>query len=125
MRRLPQVLVADDDSVTRALVVATLEADGFETLEASGGNEVAALFQEHRPNVVLLDYDMPGKNGFDVCRELKTTEFGSVTPVIIMTGSDNSESRKQAYSAGACAFVAKPIAWDYLLDRTRYALYSR
>ncbi len=68
----PSILVVDDDPVVCSLMRATLQRDGFEVIEAGDGAEGCRLYQEHRPNLLLVDVIMPRMDGYELCRELRT-----------------------------------------------------
>jgi diguanylate cyclase (GGDEF)-like protein len=118
------VLVIDDDPAIRLLSRATLEHDGFQVIEAPDGDTGVALFAQSRPDIVLLDVMMPGKDGFSTCSELRRLSPQSPVPVLMMTGLDDVDSINRAYQAGATDFVTKPINWPVLGHRVRYILRS-
>jgi len=116
------VLVVDDDNMMRRLVRATLEQAGFTVEEAEDGREGVAAFERTRPDMVLLDVMMPNMDGFEACTALRSMEGGDLVPVLMMTGSTDSDWINRAYEAGATDFVTKPLAWPVLLHRVRYLL---
>lgn len=116
------VLIADDDPTTRILARASVESAGFQVLEAADGTQAMGIYHEQRPDFVLLDVEMPGKNGFEVCRDIRGLPSGQRVPVIIITGHDDVDSINAAYEAGATAFVNKPINWFVLQHQIRYVL---
>ncbi len=116
------VLVIDDDEMARLLVRQALEHAGLEVVEAPSGECGLDLFERARPDVVLLDVLMPGMNGYEVCAAIRCLPYGAHTPVLMMTGLDDSESVNTAYEAGATDFVTKPITWATLGHRIRYVL---
>ena len=118
----PIVLVADDDAFMRLLLAETLEAAGFQVVQAADGVEALAAFQEHRPDIVLLDVVMPRSNGYDVCRQVRASPAGIALPVLMMTGLDDVESIHAAYDVGATDFITKPVNCSLLPHRLRYLL---
>lgn len=116
------ILVADDDTATRLLLRETLEQAGFLVVEAENGAQVNALFNKHRPEIVLLDVEMPEKDGFSACFELRQNPDGKTVPVLMVTGLDDLDSINKAYEVGATDFVTKPINWTILAHRVRYML---
>ncbi|KAA3654490.1 MAG: EAL domain-containing protein [Proteobacteria bacterium] len=118
--RPARLLVIDDDDVTRMLACAALEEAGFRVAEAAGGEAGLARFADYHPDLVLLDVLMPGIDGFETCRRLRSQ--GVRVPVIMLTGLEDSASIERAYDSGATDFIPKPINWTLLRHRVRYAL---
>jgi len=116
------VLVVDDDIITRVLARETLEQGGFAVEEASDGHAGVSAFERLRPHIVLLDVMMPILDGYGACAALRKLEGGEHTPVLMMTGLDDSDSINLAYEVGATDFITKPIAWPMLVHRVRYLL---
>ncbi|WP_260428509.1 GGDEF domain-containing response regulator [Burkholderia stagnalis] len=118
----PVILVIDDDAMTRLLVVETLEPDGFRVEEAAAPQEGLDAFLRHRPDLVLLDVEMPGGDGFECCRQLRALPEGQRVPIVMLTGNDDDASIANAFDAGATDFVSKPMRWKLLGYRIRYLL---
>ena len=118
----PLALVIDDDYTVRLLVRQTLENAGIDVAEAEDGSRGLEQLVRLNPDIVLLDVMMPGKNGFEVCAEARAIPARSRTPILMMTGLDDSESVNRAYEAGATDFITKPITWPILAHRCRYML---
>ncbi|MCK7581230.1 MAG: response regulator [Chromatiales bacterium] len=92
--------------------------------EAADGEAALELLVEPPPDLVLLDVDMPGIDGFEVCRRIRQRWDATEVPVIMVTGMDDLASINQAYEAGANDFISKPINWPILGYRARYVLRS-
>ncbi len=120
----PTVLIVDDDHVMRMLEQETLTQFDFEVSVAADGEEALALLTGQPPDLILLDVDMPGVDGFAVCRHIRQRWDMSEVPVIMVTGMDDIESINQAYQSGASDFISKPINWPILGHRARYVLRS-
>jgi diguanylate cyclase (GGDEF)-like protein len=120
--RLPVALIIDDDQVTRMLVRASLSRFDFEVLEAADGERGLELMEAAPPDIVLLDVDMPGMDGFEVCRRIRERWDASQVPVIMITGMNDVDSINRAYQSGASDFIGKPINWPVLGHRARYVL---
>ncbi|MYM98954.1 putative bifunctional diguanylate cyclase/phosphodiesterase [Duganella vulcania] len=116
------VLVADDDPVMRMLMLEMLAQVGLDAVEAEDGLQAVECFQRLTPDLLLLDVDMPGMDGFAVCREIRRLETQTTVPIIMVTGGDELESVTKAYEAGATDFVSKPINWPILGHRVLYVL---
>ncbi|MCB1960908.1 MAG: EAL domain-containing protein [Rhodocyclaceae bacterium] len=115
-----RLLVVDDDDVNRMLACAALEEAGFAVDEANDGVAALAVYQERRPDLILLDVMMPGLDGFETCRRLRAQ--GARVPIIMLTGLEDTASIETAYDSGATDFISKPINWTLLRHRVRYAL---
>jgi len=114
------ILVVDDDAVLRRVVRAVLEADGFNVIEASDGEQGLKLAAEARPRVVILDVMMPGLDGVEVCRRM---DHGS-TRVLMLTALGDVTTEVASLEAGAQAFLTKPFSSMELLDRVEELLKS-
>jgi CheY-like chemotaxis protein len=114
------ILVVDDEPTIRMLVAASLDGGAYRVLEAGDGYEALDLVGMEQPDLVLLDIAIPGLDGFEVCRRLKT-ELSPHVPVLLLTGFAQQTHRERAREVGADGFVAKPFspaALVTLIDRT-------
>ena len=121
-RSKKRILVADDEELTRLFASQALEAEGFLVEEAEDGIAALEVAREVRPDLIILDVLMPGKSGFQVCQEMRRRPEFRRTPILMMTGLDDTESVKKAYDFGATDFVTKPISWTLLCHRVQYLL---
>ncbi|OGA10756.1 MAG: hypothetical protein A2W68_16040 [Betaproteobacteria bacterium RIFCSPLOWO2_02_64_14] len=117
-----RVLIADDEATSRLLTRETLEQSGFSVVEAEDGGGALSAFDRARPDLVLLDVDMPDMDGFLVCRKLRERPGAQYVPIVMVTGRDDVDSINEAYAAGATDFIPKPINWALLGHRVRYIL---
>ena len=124
-RKLPLILVADDDPTVLALSATTLQVAGFDNIGFTNGPAVLEAFDRVAPDLVLLDIEMPGMDGLNVCRDLKARESGKNTPVVIITGHGDTAAIDQAFEAGAQDFINKPIPWPVLPHRIRQVLHAK
>lgn len=118
----PLILITDDDFSTRLLLKETLQAAGFAVKEAENGQQALNFFKSERPDLILLDVEMPEMDGFTACRELRKAPGGLSIPILMVTGLDDIDSIHTAYEAGATDFLTKPINWTILAQRVRYML---
>ena len=118
----PSALVVDDDPVVRLLTAEALAAEGMDVTEAECGEEALALVREGAPDLVLLDVQMPGIDGFETCMRLRRMPHAAHTPVLMMTGLNDVESVAAAYDAGATDFLTKPVNYLLLRHRVRYMM---
>ena len=116
------VLIVDDDAVMRLLMLKMLTQAGLDVIEAEDGAHALACFKSTPPDLVLLDVDMPGMDGFMVCRAIRHMDTGTTVPIIMVTGGDELASVTRAYAEGATDFVSKPINWPVLAHRVLYVL---
>jgi putative two-component system response regulator len=107
--RRTRILVADDTDSIRALFQKLLSADGHEVITAEDGLAALDAAQRHRPDVVLLDVGMPGLDGIEVCRRLKSDPASRLTPVVLVTGLSDLSDRIKGIEAGADDFLSKPV----------------
>lgn len=117
-----QVVLVDDSDAVRTLLRALLELDGgFEVVgEADSGNGVVELVDRLRPNLVVLDVAMPGRDGLEVLRELQDGE--RATRTVVYTGFRSSELEQRARALGAADVLVKGMPPDQIVDRLRAAV---
>jgi len=120
--RQPLALIVDDDAMLRLLAVSALKKAGFATCEAADGDQALEQFELCAPDVLLLDIEMPGRDGFSVCEALRASKAGHHTPILMMTSHEDALSVDRAYHAGATDFISKPVNWNLLGHRVRYLL---
>ncbi len=118
-----RILVVDDELTARLLMRAALVKTGFEVSLAENGADALRQFQTQRCDLIMLDVDMPGMNGYQACAALRT-QVGDELPIIMVTGMDDLESIERAFDSGATDFIAKPINWALIGHRVRYLLRS-
>lgn len=104
-----RLLVVEDDDVNVLLLQATLGQD-HEVLVAGTGEQALVMCQRERPDLVLLDLVLPGIDGFEVCRELKSGESTRDIPVIFITARGDEQAEVRGLRAGAVDFISKPIS---------------
>lgn len=120
-----KVLVVEDEPGLRTLLKQGLQRRGYIVECCSDGQQSLALYLSFQPDVILLDVQMPLMDGFEVCQAIRTDHDDSLTPIIMLTGSDDLASIDRAFDVGATDFLPKPINLPLLLQRMRYALRNR
>ncbi|MEM9208082.1 MAG: EAL domain-containing protein [Pseudomonadota bacterium] len=121
-QRRPVVVVADDDAATRYIVAETLGHNGFDVIVSATGSEALEQCRAKRPDIVLLDVEMPELDGYAVCEILRAAPDTRHVPLVVVTSHDDRDSIDRAYEAGATDFISKPISWPLLGHRLRYIL---
>jgi DNA-binding NarL/FixJ family response regulator len=121
MRR-DTLLVVDDTPETLGFLTDTLDGAGFTVLIATDGASALDLVDQITPDLVLMDAVMPGIDGFETCRRMKTDKLLAHLPVIFMTGLSETEHVIQGLAAGGVDYVTKPLVIDELLARIRVHL---
>jgi CheY-like chemotaxis protein len=119
---LRTVVIADDESSMRLLVHATIESDDYCVVEAADGTEAWTLVQKHKPALVLLDVQMPGRSGMDVLRSIKADPSLAETKVILLTAKAQESDIESGLIAGADFYLTKPFSPLDLLTRVEEAL---
>ncbi len=110
MESLPQILVVDDNPDNAHIIRDYLEARGYPIAVAYDGEEAMALFEKVQPRIVLLDVMMPGRDGWQVCREMKLhPKHGKNIRVVMVTALDDWMNKRQALQTGADDYVEKPF----------------
>lgn len=107
---MPKLLIADDEPGIRSLVRMTLEHDSYEILEASDGDEAIRLAREQHPELILLDVQMPGLSGLEVCRMLKDDPSTADIIVVMLTARAQQSDLKSGAESGADAYFTKPFS---------------
>ncbi|MBF0323183.1 MAG: response regulator [Magnetococcales bacterium] len=122
---LPCILVTDDDPDMRLLLSRFLEKNGFLPLLAESGHQAIQMFRTRRPDLVLMDANMPGMSGFQATQELCKLDTDKRVPIIMVTGLADEESVDQAFRLGVEEFITKPINWALLRHRIANLLQRR
>ncbi len=117
---MPQerILLIDDDKLVHAMVQKTL-ANSYETLSAHGGDDGLPMAEQHQPDLILLDVEMPGMNGYEVCEILKRSPATRDVPVVFLSSHGDARHRLLGYEAGADDFLVKPFEPAELLAKLR------
>jgi two-component system KDP operon response regulator KdpE len=116
------ILVIDDEPQIRRMMRVTLIAQGFEVTDAREGTEGLERLRSAKYDLVLLDVNIPGTNGIDLCREIRDT---SEVAIIMLSARTKEEDKTRAFDAGADDYVTKPFGFPELLARMRATLRRR
>src|SRR5260370_12824048 len=113
------ILVADDEPQIRRVLRSTLSSQGYVIIEAKTGEEAIDAVRKEKPDLVLLDVNMPGIGGIEACREIRQS---SDAPIIMLTVRNAERDKVLALDAGADDYGVKPFGIEELLARIRAAL---
>lgn len=118
---MKRVLVVEDDPLSLEIVTTFLRAHGYHTSAARTGQEAIDLFELDAPDMMVVDIQLPRKNGFEVCFEVKRTDQGQTTPVVLMSAVYTDEEHAKRYSEDlrADGYFVKPFPMKALLGRVR------
>lgn len=109
------VMIVDDDPIIRQVLRMILREAGYHVVhEAADGNEGLSAFQHCRPEVVCLDINMPGTDGFCLLEKIKTEQPGTI--VIMVTGESSVDAVKESISKGAAGYIVKPFKAAKVID---------
>jgi two-component system phosphate regulon response regulator PhoB len=119
---MPIILVVDDDPAIREMIRLALTSGGYEVREAGNTLDARQTIAKQPPDLVLLDWMLPGQSGFEFARALQRDSAHKQIPVIMLTARDQEEDKVAALEAGADDYVAKPFSVSELLARIRAVL---
>lgn len=119
-----KVLICDDDKTQLLLLEKTLSKEGYAIEKAVDGEQALSAFERVKPDIILLDVNMPKRDGYSVCERIRASKQGLSIPILMITGSDNQQSIEKAFEAGATDFLPKPIKWGLIQHRIKYMLRS-
>jgi len=118
-RRLARVLVVDDNPHTMELMRDLLSSRGYDVVAVPDAAQAEAEILRHAPDLILSDVVMPGKSGYELCRELKENPITRLVPFVLITGLSQREDRVRGIEAGADDFLNKPIFPEELFARVK------
>jgi class 3 adenylate cyclase len=119
------ILVVDDDWMNREVIEAYLQTAGHRVVTAHSGQKALEIAESETPSLVVLDINMPGMNGFEVCSKLKQGVQTKYTPVMVITALDDDTDKLKAIEAGADDFLTKPFNSLIMLTRVKSLLRIR
>ena len=121
-RRVPRVLVVDDNRDTMKLMQELLAIRGYEVIAVGDADAAEAEVRAHPPDVILSDVIMPGKSGYELCRDLKNDPETRLIPFVLITGLSDREDKLKGIEVGADDFLNKPIFSEELFARVKSLL---
>ena len=116
------ILIVEDEEPLRVLLRYNLEAEGFDVTATARGDEVETMVAERKPELILLDWMLPGLSGIEICRRLRSREDTRDIPVIMLTARGEETERIRGLATGADDYVVKPFSVPELIARVRSIL---
>lgn len=120
--RAPRILVVEDETSLATLLVYNLEAEGYQVEHVDNGDEAELRLAESPPDLVILDWMLPGVSGLEICRRLRARDNAKDMPVIMLTARGEEGERVRGLSVGADDYVVKPFSTPELMARVRALL---
>jgi len=124
MAKKQKILVVDDESNIR-LLVKNMLGNRYNVVEAGDGDEAITQAEKEKPDLIMLDILMPGKDGFTTCNQLKADKATKGIPVVMVTALQHKLDEKLALSLNADGYMRKPFTSDELLNAIRSALSAK
>lgn len=120
-----KILVVDDDRLNIQILKRILQSEGYDLADAASGEEALSIYASFDPDLVLLDVMLPGINGFETCRKLRTTYGLECSPIIFITAKNESDDIVEGFSAGGVDYLPKPFQAREVIVRIRTHLQNR
>ncbi|MBN1310295.1 MAG: response regulator [Anaerolineae bacterium] len=117
-----RIMVVDDEVGALTLIGIMLERGGFEVLKAGDAYAALDLLDAETPDMIILDVMMPGMDGIELCRQIRSAQQTQTTPVLILSARGDAEAVQQGMAAGADDYLSKPILHHDLISKVRELL---
>lgn len=117
-----KILVVDDEENIAELISYNLTSNGYKVIIANNGNDAVKLAVEEKPNLILLDLMIPGKDGYDVCKDIRSNSEIRNTPIIMLTAKSEEFDKILGLELGADDYITKPFSVRELLARVKAVL---
>ena len=115
-----RILLVEDEHSLIFTLRDTLESEGYEVIVSEDGEQAVGLAQEHKPDIMILDIMLPGKNGYEICQEIRSLKF--TFPIIMLTAKDQELDKVKGLDIGADDYITKPFGVKELLARIQARL---
>ncbi|HMA77163.1 MAG TPA: response regulator [Candidatus Krumholzibacteriaceae bacterium] len=120
-----KVLVVDDEANITQILEFSIEAEGYQVVSASNGEEAIEKARKEQPNLIILDIMMPKVDGYEACRALKSNPLTKKIPVILLTAKGREIDKRLGYEVGATDYIVKPFSPSKLIEKVNQYLYTR
>ena len=117
-----KILIVDDEAPIREMIVVALEMAGYQCLEADNAQDAHGIVIDEKPDLILLDWMMPGTTGIELARRIKRDELTSDTPIIMLTAKSEEDNKIQGLENGADDYITKPFSPRELVARLKAVL---
>lgn len=122
---MTHILLVEDNEMNQNMLSRRLKRHGYEVEVAADGERAIAMVAERRPDLILMDISLPGRDGHDITRELKASDLNRSIPVIALTAHAMKSDRDKAFAAGCDDYDTKPVELERLLAKMQAALSGR
>jgi two-component system phosphate regulon response regulator PhoB len=119
---MTSILIVDDEPAIRTMIDMALTREGYQTIEAGSALEARQIVANRKPDLILLDWMLPGQSGYEFTRQLQNDKSGPAPPVIMLTARDQETDKVAALDAGADDYISKPFSVTELLARIKAVL---
>ncbi len=116
---MSMVLVVDDTLTQLEIISSCLRKGGFSVITAASGEEALTMISSQQPDIIVLDVVLPGRSGFEVCRNLKSDEATKAIPVVLCSTKGGDMDKFWGMKQGADAYISKPVDQEQLLETVR------
>lgn len=117
-----KILIVDDEPFILKSLLFIFKREGFDVVSAINGEQGLEQLREHRPSLVFLDIMLPGRDGYDICREIKEDPELKETHVILLTAKGQEADKQRAFDVGADDYVTKPFSPSRVVEKARTVL---
>ncbi|MDA9186384.1 phosphate regulon transcriptional regulator PhoB [Planktomarina sp.] len=122
MRINAQILIVEDEAAQQAVLAYNLTSAGYETVQAVDGDKALQLIEEQLPDLILLDWMLPGTSGIEICRQLKVRKDTQAIPIIMLSARSEELDKVRGLETGADDYLQKPYGIQELLARIKLQL---
>ena len=119
---MAKIIIVDDDKQATNLLSKIMLLEGYESVAINDSMETVDIAASAKPDLFMLDLMMPGMNGFELCKVLRSDPRFSHLPILIVSALDDAFSKAEAFKAGANEFLTKPFLPDQLIDKVKTLL---
>jgi two-component system alkaline phosphatase synthesis response regulator PhoP len=114
---MSKILIAEDQDDLREMIAQTLQLSGYEVVSSQDGEHAYQQAKSLQPDLIILDYELPGLNGRQVCKKLKSLDAFTETPIVMISSYGNQRYLERSLEAGAKEFIRKPFELSHLIER--------